>query len=113
MGWRGPAPELGGIHPHQGAVQLPEQVLGVRQPAQLEPGAVPELDGEDVVRVPLTGTQHRLTARIAGYEKPKVVWDRPELERLFDRLTEEYEIEDRTETLEGKAANGKAKAAAE
>ncbi|MCC2105158.1 MAG: RMD1 family protein, partial [Hyphomicrobiales bacterium] len=39
---------------------------------------------------------------IAGYEKPNVVWDKPELERLYDRLTEEYEIEDRTETLEGK-----------
>ena len=58
--------------------------------------AVLKLVGEAIL------LQHRLTARIAGYEKPKIVWDRPELERLYDRLTEEYEIEDRTETLEGK-----------
>ena len=58
--------------------------------------AVLKLVGEAIL------LQHRLTARIAGYEKPNVVWDKPELERLYDRLTEEYEIEDRTETLEGK-----------
>lgn len=58
--------------------------------------AVLKLVGEAIM------LQHRLTARIAGYEKPKIVWEKPELERLYDRLTEEYEIEDRTETLEGK-----------
>jgi len=58
--------------------------------------AVLKLVGEAIL------LQHRLTARIAGYEKPKIVWEKPELERLYDRLTEEYEIEDRTETLEGK-----------
>lgn len=58
--------------------------------------AVLKLVGEAIL------LQHRLTARIAGYEKPRIVWEKPELERLYDRLTEEYEIEDRTETLEGK-----------
>ncbi len=58
--------------------------------------AVLKLVGEAIL------LQHRLTARIAGYEKPKIVWEKPELERLYDRLTDEYEIEDRTETLEGK-----------
>ena len=68
MGWRGPAPELGGIHPHQAQSSSRKQILGLREPARLEPGAVPELDGEDIARVPLTGTQHRLAARGAGHQ---------------------------------------------
>ncbi len=71
-----------------------EMAASGKSPANRE--AVLKLVGEAIL------LQHRLTARIAGYEKPKIVWDKPELERLFDRLTEEYEIEDRTETLEGK-----------
>ena len=37
-------------------------------------------------------------------EKPDVVWDRPDLERLYARLQDEYELEERAETLARKLA---------
>jgi uncharacterized Rmd1/YagE family protein len=43
--------------------------------------------------------QHRLTARVAVREKPDILWDRPDLERLYARLETEYELIERAETL--------------
>jgi uncharacterized Rmd1/YagE family protein len=43
--------------------------------------------------------QHRLTGRVAAREKPDILWDRPDLERLFARLQTEYELVERAETL--------------
>lgn len=43
--------------------------------------------------------QHRVSGRVAVAEKPDVVWDRPDLERLYARLQDEYELEERAETL--------------
>jgi len=43
--------------------------------------------------------QHRVSGRVAVGEKPDVLWDRPDLERLYARLEDEYELSERMETL--------------
>ena len=48
--------------------------------------------------------QHRLSGRVAVGEKPDVLWDRPDLERLYARLEDEYELSERVETLNRKLA---------
>ena len=48
--------------------------------------------------------QHRLSGRVAVSEKPDVLWDRPDLERLYARLEDEYELSERVETLNRKLA---------
>ena len=35
-------------------------------------------------------------------EKPDILWDRPDLERLYARLEDEYELVERAETLNHK-----------
>jgi uncharacterized Rmd1/YagE family protein len=46
--------------------------------------------------------QHRVSGRIAFAEKPDVLWEHPELERLYARLEDEYEIIERGTLLNGK-----------
>lgn len=46
--------------------------------------------------------QHRLAERVAVREKPEILWDRPELERLYARLQAEYELIDRSDALQRK-----------
>ena len=46
--------------------------------------------------------QHRVSGRVAVEEKPDVLWDRPDLERLYTRLEDEYELKERAETLKRK-----------
>jgi len=46
--------------------------------------------------------QHRVSGRVAVDEKPDVLWDRPDLERLFGRLEDEYELKERAATLQHK-----------
>jgi uncharacterized Rmd1/YagE family protein len=46
--------------------------------------------------------QHRVSGRVAVSEKPDVLWDRPDLERLYARLEDEYELSERFETLNRK-----------
>ena len=46
--------------------------------------------------------QHRVSGRVAIGEKPDVLWDRPDLERLYARLEDEYELRERAETLKRK-----------
>jgi required for meiotic nuclear division protein 1 len=48
--------------------------------------------------------QHRVSGRVAAGEKPDVLWDRPDLERLYARLEDEYELSERVETLNRKLA---------
>jgi uncharacterized Rmd1/YagE family protein len=43
--------------------------------------------------------QHRVSGRVAVAEKPDVVWDRYDLERLYARLEDEYELKERAEAL--------------
>lgn len=46
--------------------------------------------------------QHRLSGRAAVSDKPDVLWDRPDLERLYARLEDEYELRERAETMNRK-----------
>ncbi|UZE48961.1 RMD1 family protein [Rhodopseudomonas sp. P2A-2r] len=48
--------------------------------------------------------QHRVSGRVAVAEKPDALWDRPDLERLYARLEDEYELKERVETLDRKVA---------
>jgi uncharacterized Rmd1/YagE family protein len=43
--------------------------------------------------------QHRLAERVAVREKPDTLWERPDLERLYARLEDEYELVERADTL--------------
>jgi required for meiotic nuclear division protein 1 len=49
-------------------------------------------------------TQHRMVGRVEVEEKPDVLWDHPELERLYARLEDEYELAERSRAMEGKLA---------
>ena len=46
--------------------------------------------------------QHRVSGRVAVEEKPDVLWDRPDLERLYARLEDEYELKERAAALKHK-----------
>jgi uncharacterized Rmd1/YagE family protein len=46
--------------------------------------------------------QNRVSGRVAVAEKPDVLWERPDLERLYARLEDEYELTERVETLNRK-----------
>jgi uncharacterized Rmd1/YagE family protein len=46
--------------------------------------------------------RHRLSGRVAVAEKPDVLWDRPDLERLYARLESEYELKERADALNRK-----------
>jgi required for meiotic nuclear division protein 1 len=48
--------------------------------------------------------QHRVSGRVAIGEKPDALWERPDLERLYARLEDEYELKERVETLTRKLA---------
>jgi uncharacterized Rmd1/YagE family protein len=48
--------------------------------------------------------QHRVSGRVAVAEKPDVLWDRPDLERLYARLEDEYELKERLDALNRKLA---------
>ena len=48
--------------------------------------------------------QHNVSGRVAIAEKPDALWDRPDLERLYARLEDEYELEQRVETFNRKLA---------
>jgi uncharacterized Rmd1/YagE family protein len=46
--------------------------------------------------------QHNVSGRVAITDKPDALWDRPDLERLYARLEDEYELIGRVETLNRK-----------
>jgi required for meiotic nuclear division protein 1 len=48
--------------------------------------------------------QHRVSGRVAITEKPDALWDRPDLERLYARLEDEYELKERVDALNRKLA---------
>lgn len=45
---------------------------------------------------------HRVSGRTAVTEKPEVVWERPDLDRLYGRLEDEFELKERAEILSEK-----------
>jgi len=46
--------------------------------------------------------QNRVSTRVAARDKPDLLWDRPDLERLYARLEAEYELIERAETMDRK-----------
>lgn len=46
----------------------------------------------------------RATARVQADDKPDLLWDHPELERLFGRLVDEFELVERSQALDRKLA---------
>lgn len=46
--------------------------------------------------------QARMVGRVEVQEKPDLLWDRPDLQRLFMRLEDEYELDDRARALSRK-----------
>ena len=46
--------------------------------------------------------QQKMVGRVETGEKPELLWDHPELERLYLRLAEEYELRDRDRALDRK-----------
>jgi len=43
--------------------------------------------------------QHRVSGLVAVAEKPDVLWERPDLERFYARLEDEYELKERADVL--------------
>ena len=43
--------------------------------------------------------QHRVSGLVAVAEKPDVLWERPDLEKLYVRLEDEYELKERADLL--------------
>jgi uncharacterized Rmd1/YagE family protein len=48
--------------------------------------------------------QHAMAGRVEMGDKPDLLWDRPDLERLYLRLEDEYELRERDRVLERKLA---------
>lgn len=46
--------------------------------------------------------QYKLAGRVEIGDKPDILWDRPDLERIYSRLEDEYELQERDKTLERK-----------
>ena len=46
--------------------------------------------------------QHKMVGRVEIVEKPDLLWNHPELERLYARLQDEYELNDRARALDRK-----------
>ena len=46
--------------------------------------------------------QHKMVGRVEVGENPDILWERPDLERLYARLIDEYELHDRDRALERK-----------
>src|SRR5262249_3413776 len=46
--------------------------------------------------------EHQLVGRAEIVEKPDLLWDQPELDRLYARLEDEYELRERVLALERK-----------
>jgi uncharacterized Rmd1/YagE family protein len=47
-------------------------------------------------------TQQRMVGRVEVLEKPEVLWEHPALERLYQRLEDEYELRERSRVLDRK-----------
>ncbi len=46
--------------------------------------------------------EHKMVGRVEVAEKPDLLWDHPQLERVYARLVDEYELSDRHRALERK-----------
>ena len=59
------------------------------RPRAGRPQADPRIIGQALL------VRHRMSGRVEVEEKPDVLWDRPDLERLYARLVDEYELKER------------------
>ena len=50
----------------------------------------------------ILAVRHRVTGRVAVEDKPDILWDRTDLERLYTRIQDEYELEERSRALNAK-----------
>ena len=84
------------------------KVFGVIEPFAVELAAHGRTRRNRIEILKLVGNallvQHRVSGRVAVAEKPDALWDRPDLERLYARLEDEYELKERVETLDRKLA---------
>jgi uncharacterized Rmd1/YagE family protein len=48
------------------------------------------------------GARHRIMGTAQANDRPDLLWDHPELDRLYTRLEAEYELDERAEVLERK-----------
>jgi uncharacterized Rmd1/YagE family protein len=51
--------------------------------------------------------QHKMVGRVEVGEKPDVTWDLPEIHRLFARLEDEYELQERRLALEASSTSSR------
>lgn len=72
--------------------------------AGLREKGLPGARGRDLLREigDVLLMQHRMVGRVETGEKPELLWDHPELERLYLRFAEEYELRDRDRALNRK-----------
>jgi len=70
--------------------------LATRGKARLDRTGILKLIGNALL------VQQRVSGRVAIAEKPDALWDRPDLERLYARLEDEYELQERVEALNRK-----------
>jgi uncharacterized Rmd1/YagE family protein len=47
-------------------------------------------------------TRHKMVGRVEIIEKPELIWERPEFDRIYVRLEAEYELRDRARAVERK-----------
>jgi uncharacterized Rmd1/YagE family protein len=71
-----------------------------RLAAELREGGTPAR-GRDLVREigGVLQIQSQMVGRVEVTEKPEITWDRPDLDRLYERLAAEYELRDRDVAL--------------
>lgn len=69
------------------------QALAATGATALSSNRMLQLLGESLV------AQTRMVGRVEVHEKPDLLWDRPDLQRLYARLADEYELDDRARAL--------------
>jgi uncharacterized Rmd1/YagE family protein len=69
------------------------QNLAATGGTSLSSNSILQLLGESLV------AQTRMVGRVEVQEKPDLLWDRPDLQRLYARLADEYELDDRARAL--------------
>ncbi len=74
--------------------------------AELEAGAGGRHSARDLLRHigRIFRIQHKMVGRVEVPEKPELLWEHPELERLYVRMEVEYELKERHAALERKLA---------
>jgi uncharacterized Rmd1/YagE family protein len=72
--------------------------LAMRGKARLDRTGILKLIGNALL------VQQHVSGRVAITEKPDALWERPDLERLYARLEDEYELRERVEALNRKLA---------